>query len=29
VWALKLGIHRFQGHYVDGIADSMAAKGML
>lgn len=29
VWALSLGIQRFQGHYVDTIADAMYVKGII
>jgi EAL domain-containing protein (putative c-di-GMP-specific phosphodiesterase class I) len=28
-WALMLGIHRFQGRYVDTIADAMYVKGII
>ena len=28
-WALGLGVTRFQGRYVDTIADAMASKGMI
>ncbi len=28
-WALTLGIHRFQGRYVDTIADAMYVKGII
>ena len=28
-WALGLGVTRFQGRYVDTIADAMSAKGMI
>ena len=28
-WALTLGIHRFQGHFVDQLVDAMVAKGII
>jgi EAL domain-containing protein (putative c-di-GMP-specific phosphodiesterase class I) len=28
-WALSMGIQRFQGHYVDTIADAMYVKGII
>jgi len=28
-WGLNLGLHRFQGFFVDKLADAMAAKGLL
>ncbi|MBL6946566.1 MAG: EAL domain-containing protein [Rhodospirillales bacterium] len=28
-WGLGLGIHRFQGFFVDKLADAMAAKGLI
>ncbi|MCG8508992.1 MAG: EAL domain-containing protein [Rhodospirillales bacterium] len=28
-WGLKLGIHRFQGYFVDKLADAMATKGLI
>jgi EAL domain-containing protein (putative c-di-GMP-specific phosphodiesterase class I) len=28
-WALTLGIHRFQGRYIDTIADAMYVKGII
>jgi c-di-GMP-related signal transduction protein len=28
-WGLRLGIHRFQGFFVDKLVDAMAAKGLL
>ena len=29
VWALNLGIRRFQGHYIDRLVDAMIAKGII
>ncbi|MBT3358880.1 MAG: EAL domain-containing protein [Rhodospirillales bacterium] len=28
-WGLGLGIHRFQGYFVDKLADAMSAKGLI
>ncbi len=28
-WGLELGIHRFQGYFVDKLADAMATKGLI
>jgi hypothetical protein len=28
-WGLKLGIHRFQGYFVDKLADAMVTKGLI
>jgi len=28
-WGLELGIHRFQGYFVDKLVDAMAAKGLI
>ncbi len=29
VWAVNLGIRRFQGHYIDRLVDAMIAKGII
>ena len=29
VWALNLGLRRFQGHYIDRLVDAMIAKGII
>ena len=29
VWALNLGIRRFQGHYIDRLVEAMIAKGII
>jgi EAL domain-containing protein (putative c-di-GMP-specific phosphodiesterase class I) len=29
IWALALGITRFQGYYIDTLVDAMAAKGII
>ena len=28
-WALGLGIHRFQGHFIDRVVDAMITKGII
>ena len=28
-WALGLGIHRFQGHFIDKVVEAMIAKGIV